>query len=216
MIRERTLSKIIQIPIGDNELSGELIIPEDSRELVIFSHGSGSSRFSSRNNYVAKELHKKNISTFLFDLLTEQEDQVFSNRFDIELLYERLARVTKFMFNHPICSGFKFGYFGASTGAASAIKAAVLLPNIIDSIVLRGGRADLVIDIAKNLNVPTLFIVGAKDFEVLVLNKKVFDVLKCDKEIRIIPGASHLFEEHGALNIVASIAGDWFSKYLAN
>lgn len=206
--------KIIKIPIGKIELEGELIIPSESQSLVIFSHGSGSSRFSSRNNFVARELQNQNISTFLFDLLTEEEDRIYANRFNIELLTERLVLVTKYMASLPLCSGFKIGYFGASTGAASALRAAAKLPEIVNAIVSRGGRPDLAIDIAPKIKAPTLLIVGELDYDVLELNKKVYNVLTCDKKLDVIPGATHLFEEPGTLNKASDKATDWFNMHL--
>lgn len=206
--------KDILIPIEKAELEGELIIPLNSNSLVIFSHGSGSSRFSSRNNFVANELHKKNISTFLFDLLTKEEDEIYTNRFNIELLTVRLIVVTKYIASLPQCSDFKIGYFGASTGAASALSAAAKLPKIINAVVSRGGRPDLVIDIAPDVKSPTLLIVGELDYDVLELNKKVYNVLTCDKKLEVIPGATHLFEEPGTLNKASMQATDWFNMYL--
>jgi dienelactone hydrolase len=206
--------KDIFIPIGKIQLEGELIIPSDSKSLVIFSHGSGSSRFSSRNIFVAQELHKQNISTFLFDLLTKEEGEIYANRFNIDLLTERLIHVTKYMASLPQCSGFKIGLFGASTGAASALRTAAYLPEIINAIVSRGGRPDLAIDIAPVIKAPTLLIVGELDYDVLELNKKVFKALKCEKKLDIIPGATHLFEESGTLNQASSLATDWFNLHL--
>lgn len=206
--------KDILIPIGKVELEGELIIPSDSKSLVIFSHGSGSSRFSSRNNFVAKELQKQNISTFLFDLLTKEEDEIYANRFNIDLLTERLILVTKYMASMPQCAGFKIGYFGASTGAASALRAAAKLPDIINSIVSRGGRPDLAIDVAPVIKAPTLLIVGEMDYDVLELNKKVYKKLVCEKKLDVIAGATHLFEEPGTLNQASIRATDWFKMHL--
>lgn len=206
--------KDILISTGKVELEGELIIPSNSKSLVIFSHGSGSSRFSSRNNFVANELHKQNISTFLFDLLTKEEDEIYSNRFNIDLLTERLIIATKYIASLPQCSDFNIGYFGASTGAASALKAAAKLPKIINAVVSRGGRPDLVIDIAPDVEAPTLLIVGELDYDVLELNKKVYKTLTCEKQLDIIPGATHLFEEPGTLNQASKQATDWFKMHL--
>ena len=206
--------KMISIPIGKIKLEGELTIPFESKSLVIFSHGSGSSRFSTRNNFVAKELHKKNISTFLFDLLTKEEDEVYSNRFNIDLLTERLVQSTKYIASLPQYSDLKIGYFGASTGAASALRATELLPEIINSIVSRGGRPDLAMSSVPRIKAPTLLIVGEKDYDVLELNRKVLNELNCIKKLEIVPNATHLFEETGTLEKVASIASEWFSKTL--
>lgn len=204
----------IKINIGNIVLSGELIIPEKAESLILFSHGSGSSRFSPRNNFVAREFNQQKIGTFLFDLLTSEEDLDFNNRFNIELLTERLIAVTKFVNQKKECSQLKFGYFGASTGAASAFKAAVALPDLIHAIVSRGGRPDFVIDIASKIKAPTLLIVGELDSKVLELNETVFNVLKCEKELKIVKGASHLFEEDGALQTVTFHAKNWFKAHL--
>lgn len=207
-------SKIIKIPIQGKKLEGELVIPYQSRSLVIFSHGSGSSRFSSRNNFVANELQQQEISTFLFDLLTKEEDQAFVNRFNIELLFRRLITATNHLMSLPECKDFSIGYFGASTGTASALYAASTLPSQIKAIVSRGGRPDLAIAIAPKVKAPTLLIVGERDEEVLMLNQKTFDVLKCEKALKIVPQATHLFEEPGTLAIAAMLATEWFKKYL--
>ncbi len=210
------LKKDVYIPIGKIKLEGELIIPEGSKSLVIFSHGSGSSRFSTRNNFVAKELHKKNISTFLFDLLTKEEDELYENRFNIELLAERLVFTTNYLEVFLQLREFNIGYFGASTGAASAFRAAAFLPEIIKAVVSRGGRPDLAIDVATRIKAPTLLIVGEQDYDVLDLNRKVYDILKCEKKLEVIPGATHLFEEPGTLYKAATLAANWFNAHLKN
>lgn len=204
----------IVIPIDNITISGELIIPENSRALVLFSHGSGSSRFSPRNNFVAKELNKKGISTFLFDLLTKEEDEEYKNRFNIDLLSNRLIQVTKHIASLPVASNLNIGYFGASTGVASAINAAIALPDLIQAVVSRGGRPDLAMDEIERLKAPTLLIVGELDYDVIALNKKVYDSMTCEKEMTIVKDASHLFEEQGTLNKVALNAILWFNKYL--
>lgn len=205
---------VINIPFQNIELEGELVIPIDSKSVVIFSHGSGSSRFSSRNNFVAKVLQERGISTFLIDLLTKEEDEIYSNRFNIELLTQRLIHVTKYIELIQQSKKLKIGYFGASTGAASALNAAVRLPETIHAIVSRGGRRDLMIDVIDEVKAPTLLIVGSLDNVVIDLNQKAYDALKCIKSISIVNGATHLFEEFGALNKVALLATDWFSTYL--
>jgi pimeloyl-ACP methyl ester carboxylesterase len=205
----------VYIKLDGTELSGELILPEKSESLVLFSHGSGSSRFSPRNNFVAKELHKKNTGTFLFDLLTEREDQVYANRFDIDLLTGRLIHVTKHVASQEEFSDLNLGYFGASTGAASALKAAAALPEMIQAIVSRGGRPDLAIPEIENVIAPTLLIVGSLDYEVIRLNRKAYDLMKCEKRIEKIEGATHLFEEPGTLLQAALAAAGWFTTYLA-
>ncbi len=205
---------MIFIPVGNFKLEGELVIPSGAESLVIFSHGSGSSRFSPRNNFVANELHKKNIGTFLLDLLTKEEDELFINRFNIKLLTERLILATGYIKKLPKTSELTLGFFGASTGAASALYAAVAMPRDIKSVVSRGGRTDLAINIAADVKAPTLLIVGERDYEVLEMNKEVYNKLTCDKKFEVIAGATHLFEEHGALEKVATLAADWFRIHL--
>lgn len=204
----------IHIPVEKNiELKGNLSIPEGSRSLVIFSHGSGSSRFSSRNNFVAEVLNQSKTATLLTDLLTESEDDVYENRFDIDLLTERLVKVTLFARGYKELKKLPIGYFGASTGAASALQAAVQLGDIIHAVVSRGGRPDL----AKNLDkvkAPVLLIVGSFDEEVIMINQQAYSMMQCEKKMEIIEGASHLFEEPGKLAKVAAMAKDWFGKYL--
>lgn len=204
----------IDIPVGKLTLKGNLNIPSEASSVVIFSHGSGSSRFSTRNNYVAEILNKENIATLLTDLLTESEDSIYQNRFNIDLLTERLISVTLHVSGLPELKGLPMGYFGASTGAASALQAAASR-NDIQAVVSRGGRPDL----ARNLNqvkAPTLLIVGSLDAEVIVLNEHAYSQLKCEKKMEIVKGASHLFEEAGTLDKVAQLATDWFKKYLLN
>ena len=205
---------LVRIPINTIQLEGELIIPFNSESLVIFSHGSGSSRFSTRNNFVAQELHKQNISTFLFDLLTKEEDELYANRFNIDLLTERLILATKHVAALPQCYNLTVGYFGASTGAASALSAAAALPKMIAAVVSRGGRPDLAMNVAKKVNAPTLLIVGEQDYDVVELNKDVYKILTCEKKLEIIANATHLFEEPGTLYEAALLATNWFKKYL--
>jgi putative phosphoribosyl transferase len=197
----------IDIPVGKETLKGTLNIPPDANALVIFSHGSGSSRFSTRNNFVAERLNKEKMTTLLTDLLTEQEDLIFENRFNIELLTARLISVTSYVRKLPQLKDLPTGYFGASTGAASALQAAGEL-NAIHAVVSRGGRPDL----AKKLNevkAPTLLIIGSLDIDVIVLNEKAYLQLVCEKEMEIVNGASHLFEEAGTLDEVAKLATNW-------
>jgi dienelactone hydrolase len=208
------INKILSLQLGKVKLEGELCIPEKSESLVIFAHGSGSSRFSTRNNYVASELQKKHIGTFLFDLLTREEDELYANRFNIDLMTDRLLSVTQFLLSYPPCIKLNFGYFGASTGSASAISAACRLNHEIKAVVSRGGRPDLVASCAEKLKVPILLIIGENDDDVLEFNTNFFNILKCEKKIEIIEGATHLFEEPGALDLVAKSTSDWFVKYL--
>lgn len=205
----------ICIPVASNiSLTGNLIIPSEANSLVIFSHGSGSSRFSRRNNYVAELLNKKKIATLLTDLLTEKEDEIYKNRFNIDLITERLISVTKQVMLRPELKYLKTGYFGASTGAASALRAAALLGSSIKAVVSRGGRPDLAGDIVSEVKAPVLLLVGSLDNGVIELNQIAFTQLKCEKRLEIIQGASHLFEEPGKLDEVASLAASWFTKHL--
>ena len=181
--------------------------------MIIFSHGSGSSRFSERNQIVAKYLHEMNLGTLLFDLLTEEEDQHYDNRFDINLLTKRLVGATEWMERLPAAKDCRIGYFGASTGAASALQAAAYLIEI-GAVVSRGGRPDLAMDVLKNVEAPTLLIVGSLDYDVLQLNKDAYIQLECEKNVEVVVGATHLFEEPGKMEIVSELACNWFKKYL--
>jgi putative phosphoribosyl transferase len=196
------------------DVKGNLTIPEGANSLVIFSHGSGSSRFSVRNRYVADLLNKHNIATLLADLLTEKEDLIYENRFNIDLLTARLVALTKLVRQRPELENLKVGYFGASTGAASALKAAALFGNSISAVVSRGGRPDLAREALTEVTAPTLLLVGSLDDGVIDLNEQAYDSLRCEKRIEIIKGATHLFEEPGKLDEVAGLAASWFEKYL--
>lgn len=204
----------VTIELEDVSLPGDLIIPENARGLVIFSHGSGSSRLSKRNIFVASILHKKGLGSLLFDLLTEEEDLVYETRFNIELLTKRLVAVTKQLDVHPKTASLNKGFFGASTGAASALMAAAELKNTIKAIVSRGGRVDMAQEKLAEISAPTLFIVGGDDDVVLQLNERAYIMLTCEKQLEIVPGATHLFEEPGTLEEVARLSSNWFSKYL--
>jgi dienelactone hydrolase len=205
--------KEVTITVRNVELKGELIIPVKGTAIIIFSHGSGSSRLSPRNQMVAQYLHQKNFGTLLFDLLTEAEDRYYQNRFDIELLTKRLIGATEWLQLQPVTKDGRFGYFGASTGAASALKAASYLPQI-NAVVSRGGRPDLAMNSLANVKAATLLIVGAMDFDVLRLNKEAYIQLNCEKKLEIVEGATHLFEEPGKMEKVAMLAANWFEKYL--
>lgn len=207
------LNRETAVPLGKITLQGELIIPLKANAIVIFSHGSGSSRFSSRNRQVARYLQEKDIGTLLFDLLTEEEDEDYSNRFDINLLSKRLAGATEWLEALPAAKECRIGYFGASTGAASALRAAAVMPRIA-AVVSRGGRPDLAIDILPKVKAPTLLIVGSLDQEVLEMNEEALADLHCQKKLEVVDGATHLFEEPGKMEIVSKLAGDWFEKYL--
>lgn len=181
--------------------------------MVIFAHGSGSSRNSPRNQAVAQILNASHISTVLLDLLTPDEDTVYNNRFDIELLTWRLVRAVEWVRNHPFIPDVPLGLFGASTGAAAAIKAATLLGSSVTALVSRGGRPDLAGDALAQLRTPSLFIVGGNDPEVEALNRKALTRMRCEKQISMIPGAGHLFEEGQSLDTVAGLAAGWFLRH---
>lgn len=206
----------IRIPVGNTSLKGILTVPKRARAIVIFSHGSGSSRFSPRNTLVAEVLNEKGIATLLIDLLTPEEDLLYENRFDIDLLTVRLVAVTAFIHQQAAFKNLKIGYFGASTGAASAINAAERLEALISAIVSRGGRPDLADGDFPLLKAPTLLIVGGLDVPVIELNEEVYKNLRCEKKMVIVEGATHLFEEEGKLEEVARLASDWFQKFLLN
>jgi predicted alpha/beta-hydrolase family hydrolase len=212
---ESDYQKEVSIPAGKISLRGELVIPAGAKSIVIFSHGSGSSRFSMRNKQVAKGLHLKNIGTLLFDLLTEAEDIYYRNRFDINLLTDRLVTATRWLEVLPNAKDCVIGYFGASTGAASALKAAANMHEI-GAVVSRGGRPDLAREDLSKVKSPTLLIVGSLDPEVIQLNKDAFAQLKCEKKLTVIEGATHLFEESGKMEIVSVLAANWFENYLTS
>lgn len=210
---ETRFYKEVEIPVNKIILKGELIIPSEAKAIVIFSHGSGSSRFSKRNQLVANYLREKGFGTLLFDLLTEQEDQNYNNRFNIDLLAERLISVTLWLNKLAGLQNFQIGYFGASTGAASALQAAAHLDGI-GAVVSRGGRPDLAMKHLNEVEAATLLIVGSLDTDVLNLNKMAYEELHCEKELLIVEGATHLFEEQGAMDKVSGLAGKWFDKHL--
>jgi dienelactone hydrolase len=208
--------KEVNIPIADITLKGRLRMAQDQKGLVIFSHGSGSSRMSSRNNYVANLLLIEGFSSLLFDLLTQTEDTVYENRFNIDLLAERLVVVTQWICKQNEMKNVPIGFFGASTGAASALKAAPFLDTKIKAIVSRGGRPDLAASVLDKIKIPTLLIVGGDDGVVIELNKKAYAKLSGIKKIEIVEGATHLFSEPGKLEIVAKLTCNWFINYLKN
>lgn len=210
----KIMNKTIQIPIDSIQLEGILTIPEDAKGLVIFAHGAGSSRLSPRNTYVAGVLNKEGIATLLFDLLTEEEDEIYENRFDIPKLTERLIKATKWVQDQEELNKLPMGYFGASTGAASALNAAAALSDQIKAVVSRGGRPDLAMEKLPQVKSPTLLIVGGDDGVVIGMNQEADAALSCEKKLEIIPGATHLFEEPGTLEQAANIAAKWFKKYL--
>jgi len=205
--------KQVKIPADAIKLDGILSIPEDAKGLVVFAHGSGSSRLSPRNRFVAGVLEKEGMGTLLFDLLTAKEDEVYENRFDIPLLTGRLKAVTLWAGGRTETAKLKIGYFGASTGTAVALVAAADFGKGIKAIVSRGGRPDLAEDALGKVTAPTLLVVGGEDHVVIGLNKKAYDLIKSEKEMKIITGATHLFEEPGTLEEVAKLAAEWFEKH---
>lgn len=208
----------VRIPIESFFIYGNLNLVKDSKGLIIFAHGSGSGRFSARNKFVADILNKAHFSTFLFDLLTAKEEQVDAItrefRFNIPLLADRLILVTRWIQNNKNISHTKIGYFGASTGAAAALIAAAKLQNDIAAVVSRGGRPDLANEYLAMVSSPTLLIVGELDYEVITLNEYAYKQLTREKKMIIIPGATHLFEEKGTLEVVAQVSIDWFNTYM--
>jgi putative phosphoribosyl transferase len=204
----------VRIPTGDVLLDGMLDLPADPKRVVVFVHGSGSSRFSPRNRYVAHELLECGIGTLLLDLLTAQEEEVYRTRFDINLLSTRLAYVIEWLNTHPDLKTASIGLFGASTGAAAALASAAEVHNKIGAVVSRGGRPDLAEEYLPLVQCPTLLIVGGHDPEVLKLNDAALAQLRCVKQLVVVPDATHLFEEPGKLENVARLASEWFERYL--
>lgn len=212
----------VQIPVPTDkiQLDGELVLPSSPKGIVAFAHGSGSSRFSPRNTYVAEVLQTRGIGTLLFDLLTREEDRNYETRFDIALLTHRLLAATAWLQSEPSTKGLHIGYFGASTGAAAALQAAASLATTksdpkISAVVSRGGRPDLAGEIAlSSVTAPTLLIIGSADYEVVELNRRAYALMGCEKMLTLVPGATHLFEEPGTLQQAASDAADWFVQHL--
>jgi putative phosphoribosyl transferase len=219
MAKEKTeqerLERIVGIPVNGITLEGALVVPANSCGIVVFAHGSGSSRHSPRNNFVAQVLQGVGLGTLLLDLLTREEDASYQNRFDIDLLTWRLERATQWLMEQPRSEFLDIGYFGASTGAAAALQAAATFGDSIGAVVSRGGRPDLAMAALANVESPTLLIVGGLDSEVLELNRRAYEKLKAEKHLEIVPGATHLFEEPGTLQEGARLAGQWFKRHLA-
>jgi putative phosphoribosyl transferase len=210
----RHLLEEVRIPAGELDLEGALDLPAGCTGVVVFAHGSGSSRFSPRNRFVARELSGRGIGTLLLDLLTADEELVYRTRFDINLLSTRLAYVADWLNTRPELKAAAVGLFGASTGAAAALQTAAEAGSGIRAVVSRGGRPDLADGYLHLVRCPTLLIVGGRDQDVLRLNEAAFKALTCEKQLAVVPGATHLFEEHGKLEQVAHLASDWFERYL--
>jgi putative phosphoribosyl transferase len=208
-------STLVHIPAGGVRVEGMLEIPEGAVGLVLFAHGSGSSRHSPRNNYVAGELRAAGVGTLLMDLLTPEEDRDYSRRFDIGLLTQRLLEAARWVGAQDATKILPLGFFGASTGAAAALEAAAALGGQARAVVSRGGRPDLASEQALlKVSAPTLLLVGGYDDGVIDLNQLAYDQLRCEKEMVIVPGATHLFEEPGTLEAVAMRAAGWFAEHL--
>ena len=209
------ISTLESIPAGPVNVEGMLELPADVKSIVLFAHGSGSSRHSKRNTYVARVLQQNGIGTLLMDLLTPEEDADYPKRFDIPLLTHRLLAATQWIKSDNRTSHLPVGYFGASTGAAAAIQAAALYGGEIGAVVSRGGRPDMAgISALETITSPTLLLVGGWDEEVIALNQDAYKYIRCEKELSIIPGATHLFMEPGTLEEAAKQAAAWFTRYL--
>jgi putative phosphoribosyl transferase len=219
MIKRSTLHEaLVYVPAGGATLEGELMVPEQATGVVLFAHGSGSSRHSGRNRFVAGELQAAGLATLLIDLLTPEEEAVDQHtahlRFDIPLLAERLVAASRWLVQEPSARALEVGYFGASTGAGAALVAAAAEPERVGAVVSRGGRPDLAGQTLPLVRAPTLLIVGGLDLQVLELNRAAMTRIPGETGLEIVPGASHLFEEPGTLEVVARLARDWFLRYL--
>jgi putative phosphoribosyl transferase len=219
MKRSMLHETLVHVPAGDATLEGELVVPEQATGAVLFAHGSGSSRHSSRNKFVAEALQTAGLATLLIDLLTREEEAIDQHtahlRFDIHLLAGRLLAATRLLVEEPSTRVLEIGYFGASTGAGAALVAAAAEPERIGAVVSRGGRPDLAGNALPQVRAPTLLIVGGRDLQVLELNRAAIARMQAETRLEIVPGASHLFEEPGTLEVVARLARDWFLPHLA-
>lgn len=216
----RQTHRAVRIPVSPKvTLDGDLTVPAGAEAIVLFAHGAGSSRLSPRNRMVADSLHAIGQATLLIDLLTKDEQMIDEHtqqlRFDISLLAERLVKATDWVTQNPETSKLHVGYFGASTGAAAALVASVQRPGVVKAIVSRGGRPDLASAVLEHVQAPTLLIVGGRDYAVIGMNENARRRLRsCEEQLTIIPGASHLFEEPGAMEEVATLTVEWFTRYL--
>jgi pimeloyl-ACP methyl ester carboxylesterase len=210
--------RLVRVAVGSLTLEGNLNLPEGAPAVVLFCHGSGSSRHSSRNRHVAQVLNEARLATLLIDLLSAEEEAIDRHtahlRFDISLLAERVVHATDWLRQSPETKQLRIGYFGASTGAAAALAAAAERPRTVGAVVSRGGRPDLAGEALPRVRAPTLLIVGERDAQVIELNRSALAHLRCEKQLVIVPGATHLFEEPGALDAVAGLARDWFQRHL--
>ncbi len=210
-----TVRRTVLVNVDPVRLPGDLVVPSGAIGMVIFAHGSGSSRASPRNRQVAERLHASGLGTLLFDLLTPGEAEDRAKVFDIALLAERLEGAYRWLRRWPQVGTVPVGFFGASTGAAAALVAADRLQTEVAAVVSRGGRPDLAAEALPRVTAPTLLIVGGDDVEVLALNREAERRMRCERKLEVIPGASHLFEEPGALERVADLAAEWFTRHLA-
>ncbi|MFB6093831.1 MAG: dienelactone hydrolase family protein [Halanaeroarchaeum sp.] len=207
-------SNRVSIPVNGVTLPGDLTVPEAPTGLVVFAHGSGSSKESPRNQFVAASLADRGLATLLFDLLTEVEDRDRANRFDIELLTDRLLAARSWIETREAIAALPVGYFGSSTGAAAALRAAARRPGNVSAVVARGGRVDLAGDALPDVRAPTRMIVGGADESVLAMNREARGAMTCETDLAVVEGAGHLFEGEGELEEVAALAGDWFASVL--
>lgn len=209
----------VMIPVGDASLEGNLKVPEGAKGIVLFAHGSGSSRHSPRNRYVASVIRERGLGTLLFDLLTAEEERIDQAtrhlRFDISLLASRLKSAARWIGNRDATKDLKLGFFGSSTGGGAALVAAAQMGSDVAAVVSRGGRPDLAGDFLKRVASPVLLIVGERDEQVIELNKYAMQQMNCRNELRIVPGATHLFEEPGTLETAARLAAEWFRDHLS-
>ena len=219
-MQQRLAERTVRLPLDNVTLDGDLIVPEPAQGVVLFAHGSGSSRRSPRNRQVARVLNEAGLATLLVDLLTREEGRVdaFTRhlRFDIGLLAQRLIGVTGWLAGERETRALTIGYFGASTGAGAALVAAASLPEQVGAVVSRGGRPDLAGDMLPRVQAPTLLVVGGDDTPVIAMNRDAMARMHAERELVIVPGATHLFEEPGALEAVAKVARDWFLVHLPN
>jgi putative phosphoribosyl transferase len=206
--------RLIEVKAGAVRLKGILGLPASMAGVVLFAHGSGSGRLSPRNTFVAHMLQDGGLATLLIDLLEEREADDRRKVFDIDLLADRLLAATEWLAQEPLTKGFQFGYFGASTGAGAALQAAARAPASVAAVVSRGGRPDLAAPYLPQVKAPTLLIVGGYDYQVIQMNEEALALLSCPKELVIVPGATHLFEEPGTLEEVAGLACRWFLRYI--
>jgi dienelactone hydrolase len=204
----------VSIPVDGVELAGTLALPAGASGVVVFAHGSGSSRHSPRNEFVAGAIRERGVGTLLFDLLTAAEDRDRDNRFDIPLLTDRLVAVTDWLREREATRDLRVGYFGSSTGAAAALRAAARPGSDVDAVVSRGGRVDMAEEALDEVRAPTLLVVGGADTRVLEWNRAAHDRLDCERDLHVVEGAGHLFEGEGELAEVATVAADWFARTL--